>query len=134
MVSKRWISSDAAGLLIIGLAAGLRGVSYLPYFVDSDRKPAHFLEQAAPPEVWAGPWILSGVLCFLAIWVSRLTPPAVGAGVGLHFLWAVSFLLSGGRGWVSSIGYGAVTALAVWAFSRGRLQPAAEVPSVLKGE
>lgn len=133
MMKRHWISSDSVGLFIIGLAAFLRGISYMPFMVSPERPPAHLLEQVAPPALWAWPWVIGGVLCFAAIVVPRLSPPAVGAAVGLHFLWAVSFLVSGGRGWVSSIGYGAVTALALWAFSRGRLQYSAAVPSLKEG-
>lgn len=132
-MNRNWISSDAVGVFIIGMAALMRGISYMPFMVNPERSPAHLLEHIAPPTMWAWPWLISGVLCLAAIIYPRLTPPAVGAGIGLHFLWSVSFLAMGGRGWVTSIGYGAVTALALWAFSRGRLQYSAEVP-VLKGD
>lgn len=132
-MEPRWITSDAVGLGIIGLAASLRGISYLPHVVDQSRKAAHFLEEIAPPAVWSWVWISVGLLCLAAIPLRRLMPPAVGAGIGLHFMWATSFILSGGRGWVTAISYGAITLLALWAFGRGRRQPHREVPD-FKGE
>lgn len=132
-MEPRWITSDAVGLAIIGMAASLRGISYLPNVVDQSRKAAHFLEGVAPPAVWSWVWIGIGLLCLAAIPLRRLMPPAVGAGIGLHFMWATSFILSGGRGWVTAISYGAITLLALWAFGRGRRQPHREVPD-FKGE
>ena len=43
-----WITGDAVGLGIIGIAASLRGISYLPHVLDQSRKAAHFLEEKAP--------------------------------------------------------------------------------------
>ena len=42
----------AVGLGIIGMAALLRGISYLPNAVNQGRKAAHFLEELAAPAMW----------------------------------------------------------------------------------
>lgn len=122
------LTSDGAGLTIIGISAILRGVSYLPWVVGQRRKAAHFLETLADPSAWSWVWIGVGIFCLLAIPFRQAVPPAVGIGIGIHFMWAVSFIVSGGRGWVTAIGYSTITLLALWAFGRGRAPDKLEVP------
>lgn len=121
-----WFTSDAAGLVICGIATMARGVSYLPGFVSSDRPPAHYLEGILQPYFWAGIWILVGVLCLVAVAVPQVAPMAVGLVVGLHASWGTSFMAGQffddrlGRAWVSALSYYLICLLVVWAFGRGR--------------
>ena len=112
---------------IIGAITLARGVSYLPPLVDSDRRAAHFLEMVLPPTAWAWVWLAAGALALAASVRHRLLPAALGATVGLHALWALSFIgatVTGDspRGWVSAISYAGIVLLAIWAF--GRADPA----------
>lgn len=121
-----WWASDAAGLLICGVATMARGVSYLPGFVSSDRPPAHYLEGILQPQCWGVIWILVGVLCLVAVAVPRITPMAVGLVVGLHASWGTSFMAGQffddrlARAWVSALSYYLICLLVIWAFGRGR--------------
>lgn len=125
-VNASWWASDAAGLVICGVATMARGVSYLPGFVSTDRPPAHYLEGILQPHFWAGIWILIGVLCLVAVAVPRITPIAVGMVVGLHASWGTSFMAGQffddrlGRAWVSALSYYLICLLVIWAFGRGR--------------
>lgn len=121
--SLAWLRTISGGMWIIGVATLAKGVSYLPPLVNADRGAAHFLENLLRPTVWAWVWIAFGALALVAAHCHRLLPIALGGAVGLHVLWALSFI--GGtvtgdspRGWVSAIGFVAIAALAVWGFSR----------------
>lgn len=120
---KRALTSDEMGLLILGVLGLARGISYFPPMVDPHRPPAHALEHIFNPPVWGALWALAGIGCLVAILWRRPQPLAVGAVVGMHFIWAVSFLAGDGRGWVSALSYLCVFALAFWAFARGRREP-----------
>lgn len=122
------LTTDETGLLIIGVATLLRGVSYLPVVLDQERAPAHFMEQLAPAGMWAWGWLAVGVLCLVSLVAVRAQPIAVGLAVGIHFMWAVSFTVSGGRGWVSALSYGAIALMSLWAFGRGRQTPPVAPP------
>lgn len=124
----KWLTSDAVGLIIIGAATILRGVSYLPPLVNTDRRAAHLLEHLAAPSTWAWVWIAVGTLALAAAAASRLRPLAVGASIGIYIMWATSFTLIGGRGWVSALSYGSVALLSLWAFSRGRMMEVPPLP------
>lgn len=123
--AARWLVSDAAGLLILGSISIARGVSYTPALVDPTRSPTHFMESVLNPPAWAVVWILMGALCLCATRVPKLVPPAVGAVVGLHSMWALSFIFAtilgdSTRGWVSSLGYIGIAAMALYAYARGQ--------------
>lgn len=123
--AARWLVSDAAGLLILGSISIARGVSYTPALVDPTRSPTHFMESVLNPPAWAVVWILMGALCLCATRVPKLVPPAVGAVVGLHSMWALSFIFAtilgdSTRGWVSSLGYIGIAAMTLYAYARGQ--------------
>lgn len=123
--AARWLVSDAAGLLILGSISIARGMSYTPVLVDPDRRPTHFMESVLNPPAWAVVWILMGALCLCAAKWHRLVPAAVGAVVGLHSMWALSFIFSTlfddlSRAWVSSLGYVGIAAMTLYAYGRGQ--------------
>ena len=74
MMKRHWISSDSVGVFIIGLAALLRGISYMPFMVSPERPPAHLLEQVAPPALWAWPWVISGGAVLYGDYLPALYP------------------------------------------------------------
>lgn len=121
----RWLVSDAAGLLIIGSISIARGMSYTPLLVNPERKPTHFMESVLNPPSWAVVWLLMGALCLCAVKWHVLVPAAVGAVVGLHSMWALSFIFATifgdlGRAWVSSLGYIGIAAMTLYAYARGQ--------------
>lgn len=121
--TKRRLLSDEMGLVILGVLGAARGISYFPPLVNPDRKPAHLLEMVASPPVWGVIWVLAGLGCFTAIIWRQSQPLAVGMMVGMHFLWAFTFITNGGRGWVTAIAYLCIFGLTFWAFARGRREP-----------
>lgn len=123
--AARWLVSDAAGLLILGSISIARGVSYTPLLVDPERKPTHFMESVLNPPSWAVVWLIMGALCLFAVKWPRLVPAAVGAVVGLHSMWALSFIFATilgdlPRAWVSSLGYIGIAAMTLYAYGRGQ--------------
>lgn len=121
----RWLVSDAAGLLILGSISIARGMAYTPLLVNPERKPTHFMESVLNPPSWAVVWILMGALCLCAGKWHKLVPAAVGAVVGLHSMWALSFIFATlfddlGRAWVSSLGYIGIAAMTLYAYGRGQ--------------
>ena len=119
------VTSDNAGLAILGITAFVRAVSYAPWLVDMDRTPAHWLEGLLPAPAWSIVWLLIAVACMAAIITPRLLPIAVGVTVAINAMWALSFLgitITGEstRGYVSALGYAAVAFLTMWGFGRGR--------------
>lgn len=120
---KRWLTSDEAGLFILGSVGLGRAVSLAPGVVDIHRRPVHLLEQLFPPHVWGLIWLLISVGCFVAIVWRRSQPLAVAAMTGIHFFWAASYSFTDGRGWVPSMTYFSIFALILWAFARGRREP-----------
>lgn len=123
--AARWLVSDAAGLLILGSISIARGMSYTPLLVNPERKPTHFMESVLNPPSWAVVWLLMGVLCLCAVKWPRLVPAAVGAVVGLHSMWALSFIFATifgdlTRAWVSSLGYIGIAAMTLYAYGRGQ--------------
>lgn len=122
---SRWLVSDAAGLLIIGSISIARGMSYTPLLVNPERRPTHFMESVLNPPAWAVVWLLMGALCLCAVKWHRLVPAAVGAVVGLHSMWALSFIFATlfddlSRAWVSSLGYVGIAAMTLYAYGRGQ--------------
>ncbi|MDU4729934.1 MAG: hypothetical protein E6Y04_08190 [Corynebacterium sp.] len=123
--ASRWLVSDAAGLFILGSISIARGLSYTPLLVDPERKPTHFMESVLNPPSWAVVWLLMGALCLCAVKWPRLVPAAVGAVVGLHSMWALSFIFATvfgdlPRAWVSSLGYIGIAAMTLYAYGRGQ--------------
>ena len=123
--ASRVVTSDQAGLAILGLTALVRAVSYAPWFVDTDRTPAHWLEGLLPAPAWAIVWLVIAVACMAAIITPRLLPMAVGMTVAINAMWALSFIgitITGEspRGYVSALGYAAVAFLTMWGFGSGR--------------
>lgn len=121
----RWLVSDGAGLAVLGGLAVARGVSYTPWFVDPHRDPPHFMESVLSPPSWAWVWVMLGLFCLAAVWWHRLVPAAVGAMVGLHCMWALSFIFATvlgdvPRAWVSSLGYVGIALLTLYAYGRGQ--------------
>lgn len=124
---RHFATTDGMGLLILGAASIGRGISYAPGIIPESTRSSHVAETWLSMTAWSAVWVAVGVLCVIASgdWRSRGAALAVGASVGLHFLWGASFLwgtLSGdmGRGYVSALSYLAICFLALWAFSRGR--------------
>lgn len=123
--ASRWLVSDAAGLFILGSISIARGLSYTPLLVNPERKPTHFMESVLTPPSWAVVWLLMGVLCLCAVKWPKLVPAAVGAVVGLHSMWALSFIFATifgdlTRAWVSSLGYIGIAAMTLYAYGRGQ--------------
>ena len=119
------VTSDKAGLAVLGVSALVRAVSYAPWFVNTDRTPAHWLEGLLSAPAWSIVWLFIAVACMAAIITPRLLPIAVGLTVAINALWALSFLgitITGEspRGYVSALGYAAVAFLTMWGFGRGR--------------
>ena len=123
--ASRAVTSDNAGLAILGFTAIVRAVSYTPGFVNTDRNPAHWLEGLLSAPAWAIVWLVIAVACMAAIITPRLLPVAVGLTVAINAMWALSFIgitITGEspRGYVSALGYFAVAFLTMWGFGRGR--------------
>lgn len=119
------VTSDQAGLAVLGVTALVRAVSYAPFSVDATRKPAHWLEGLLPAPAWSIVWLLIAAACMVAIIAPRLLPIAVGLTVAINAMWALSFIgitITGEspRGYVSALGYAAVAFLTMWGFGRGR--------------
>ena len=115
--------TDATALVILGAGMIARGISYSD--IAGPGPSGHPAESWMTMGTWSIVWVAVGVLCLtIAPWHRTVTAAlAVGAGVGLHLLWGLSFLYEswhdGGRGWVSSIGYFMIVALVSWSVWRG---------------
>lgn len=123
--AARWLVSDAAGLMILGSISIARGMSYTPLLVNPERKPTHFMESVLNPPSWAVVWLFMGLLCVCAAKWHKLVPAAVGTVVGLHSMWALSFIFATilgdlPRAWVSSLGYIGIAAMTLYAYGRGQ--------------
>lgn len=125
--ARCFATTDGMGLLILGAASIGRGISYAPGIMPESTRSSHVAETWLPMIAWSAVWVGVGVLCVIAsgYWRSRGAALAVGASVGIHFLWGASFLWGSlvgdmSRGYVSSLSYLAICFLALWAFSRGR--------------
>ncbi|WP_288833652.1 hypothetical protein [uncultured Corynebacterium sp.] len=69
-------------------------------------------------------WIVVGIACLVATVWERAAPAAIGAGVGLHAIWAMSFVADSiidhsPRGWLPAVGYASTALLVLWAVWRG---------------
>ena len=137
---RSFLMTDATALLILGVSIILRGVSYMPAL--GGGVSSHPAEGALPISVWAIIWIGVGVLCLVAApWhEGPVAAVALGLGIGLNALWAVSFFTASitgemPRGWVTGTGYAAVALLALWSVwrdKRGGLPSREEVADELR--
>lgn len=120
---REWALTDAPALVILGVGLILRGVSYLPTVV-GDSPSSHPAEEFFHIQVWGVIWIAVGIACLAATAWHRAAPAAIGAGVGLHAIWAMSFIADSiadhsPRGWLPAVGYASVALLVIWAVWRG---------------
>lgn len=115
--------TDATALVILGAGMIARGISYSD--IAGPGPSGHPAESWMTMGTWSIVWVAVGVLCLtIAPWHRTFTAAiSVGAGVGLHLLWGLSFLWQSieehSRAWVSSIGYFMIVALVSWAVWRG---------------
>lgn len=123
---RDWLLTNAPVLVIVGLTVIIRAVSYSPFLGAPPARGTHPAEAALPMNIWAVIWIITGVviLCAAVKPTSFLAALSLGAGIGLHVVWGLSFLLStwqdNPRGYVSAVGYLGISALVAWAVWRGR--------------
>lgn len=120
---RRWALTDAPALVILGVGLILRGVSYIPSLV-GESPSSHPAEEFFPIQVWGVIWIAAGLACLAATVWERAAPAAIGAGVGLHAIWAMSFVADAiaehsPRGWLPAVSYASVALLVIWAVWRG---------------
>lgn len=139
--ARRFVTSDGMGLLIVGIVALARGVSYAPGVMPDEARASHIAETWLPMGIWALVWSIVGILCLIAVfrWWTRLAAMAVGLAVGLHFLFASSFLWGSihgdmSRGWVSALSYYAISFIILWAMGRGRREDGEVIPLDNDGE
>lgn len=116
---RDWARTVGPALLILGVGAIARGVTYLPALMSEHARRAHPVEGTLPMGVWAWVWIIAGVAAVVAAWWSRAAPVSVGACVGLNFLWGASFITDAiirhsARGWLPAVGYLSIDALVLW--------------------
>lgn len=78
-----------------------------------------------PAQWWGAVWALLGLLCVVAIVVRRLRPVSVGLMSATHFLWGISLLMDDHYpSKVMSLIYLSMALFMMWAFGRGRMEPA----------
>lgn len=125
---RDWARTVGPALLILGVGAVARGISYTPLLMSEHARQSHPVEGTLPMSVWAWVWTIAGVTAIVAAWWSRAAPVAVGACVGLNLLWGASFIadaIAEGsvRGWLPAVGYLSIAALVLWAVWFGRGEP-----------
>ena len=125
---RDWARTVGPALLILGVGAIARGISYTPLLMSEYAQRAHPVEGTLPMDTWAWVWIVAGVAAVVAAWWSRAAPVAVGACVGLNLLWGASFIADAiaegsARGWLPAVGYLSIAALVLWAVWFGRGEP-----------
>lgn len=123
---REFLKTDATVMLVLGLGILTRGVSYLPW-LRPPVKGTHPAESIFTMPTWSFVWIIVGVICIAGAFIgaSRIQTLGFSIAIALNMAWGVSFLFSSvfsdsPRGWVSSIGYFSVVALALWGVWRGR--------------
>lgn len=139
---RDWARTVGPALLILGVGALARGISYTPLLMSETAQRAHPVEGTLTMDTWAWVWIAAGVTAVVAAWWSRAAPVAVGACVGLNFLWGASFIADAiakesVRGWLPAVGYLSIAFLVLWAVWFGRGEPAVsreEIASELRRE
>lgn len=122
---RDWARTVGPALLILGVGALARGISYTSLLMSETAQRAHPVEGTLPMPVWAWVWIVAGVAAVVAAWWPRAAPVAVGACVGLNLLWGASFIADAiaresVRGWLPAVGYLSIAALVLWAVWWGR--------------
>lgn len=125
---RDWALTVGPALLILGVGAIARGVSYTPVLMSESAQRSHPVEGTLPMGVWAWVWIAAGVTAVVAAWWPRAAPVAVGACVGLNLLWGASFIADAivehsARGWLPAVGYLSIAALVLWGVWCGRREP-----------
>lgn len=125
---RDWARTVGPALLILGVGAIARGISYTPLLMSEYARQAHPVEGTLTMDTWAWVWIVAGVAAVVAAWWSRAAPVAVGACVGLNLLWGASFIADAVargsvRGWLPAVGYLSIAALVLWAVWFGRGEP-----------
>ena len=116
---RDWARTVGPALLILGVGAVARGISYTPLLMSEHAQRAHPVEGTLTMHTWAWVWIAAGVAAIVAAWWSRAAPVAVGACVGLNLLWGASFIADAiaersVRGWLPAVGYLSIAALVLW--------------------
>ncbi|PIS66352.1 hypothetical protein AZH46_07260 [Corynebacterium striatum] len=87
-----WFAGNAGLAVILGSLTLVRGVSYLPLFVNPERKPAHFVEGILPMDLNATLWITVGLMAvYPAFKQGRILSVYVGIASGLHAAWGRKF-------------------------------------------
>ena len=119
-----WLRSNAAGLTFIGLAYILHCTTFLSGMPPSGF-PAHLLEQLAPRGAWGVLWGAVGLAILVVARWRPHTPLAVGLAITMSTLWSISWAIQSvvayeARYAASAIGWGLVSVLIVWSFSRGQ--------------
>lgn len=137
--TPEWFHSDNAGVAMTGIAYIAHAGTYFGLLVPPTDWPAHVLEELASRPVWGAIWALTGVFCLIASFWSRLLPAAVGLAVSLGGLWGLSWAAEAvfehqSRHASSAVGWLLVTALIVWAMSRGRVGEVRLAERVRAGE
>lgn len=125
---RDWSLTIGPALVILGVGALARGISYTPLLMPEQVAHAHPVEGALSMTFWAWVWIVSGVATLAAIGWERIAPLAVGVGVGLNLVWGCSFIADAiiqhsERGWLPAVGYLSVALLVWWAVWRGAREP-----------
>lgn len=126
---RNWCLGIGPALIVLGVGAIARGVTYLPPILSPDSMDrAHPVEGTLSMEVWGWVWIIMGFSALIAASWPKLAPPAVGLGVGLNILWGASFIADAiardaPRGWLPAIGYLSVAMLVWWSVWRGSREP-----------
>ena len=115
------VMSDATLLVVIGIMALTRGITYLVSEVPAN----HIVEMWMPLEAWSILWITAGLLTLVGALVYKSTFAAftIGLLVGLYVLWGFSYflqsLLLGPALWASAINHWCIATIALWSVWRG---------------
>ena len=112
-----WPSPRGWGLVTMGAIGAARAWSYLEPGLSEPPGQLAYVGALIPISVYAMLWLLAGLACVHALVAPRVMPWAIGAFVGMHLLWALSFLASWAllgvsRAWVSAISYLGLAVLA----------------------
>lgn len=115
------VMSDATLLVVIGIMAIARGITYLA--VESPAN--HIVEMWMPLGAWAILWIVAGGLTLTGavFYQSTFAALTIGLLVGIYVLWGCSYflqsLLVGPPLWTSAINHWGIATIALWAVWRG---------------
>lgn len=123
---RDYFLTDGPAFLLLALSIIPRGISYLPSLMGS-LKSSHTAENLIPINLWAAVWIAVGALCIFGAAQrgrGKMSTWAFSLGVGLHVLWACSFVMTSivgasSRAWVSSISYFVIALFAMWSVWKG---------------